>query len=160
MAKTGWADRAHETATPHTRYKLKEQTQIILVYRGATGYDYFAQHRQCEFSIMIAKTSNKHPAHPGRFIWSEVLEPLGLSITEAAQALGVTRPSLSKVINGRASLSSEMALRIEKAFGVAMDTLMRMQNTYDIAEARKKEKAINVLPFQGRRSLPSMKSAS
>lgn len=99
------------------------------------------------------------PAHPGRFVWSEIIQPLGLSVTEAAQALGVTRSALSKLLNCRASLSPEMALRIEKAFGTAMDTLMRMQSSYDIAKARKKEKKIHVLPFHKERSLP-MKSAS
>lgn len=109
---------------------------------------------------MGAKTRADLAGHPGRFVWSEVIQPHGLSITEAAQALGVTRPALSKFINGRASLSPEMALRLEKAFGVAMDMLMRMQGSYDIAEARKKEKKIHVPPFQGRRNLRSMKSAS
>lgn len=70
----------------------------------------------------------KAPAHPGGFVKSEVIEPLGLSVTDAAQALGVTRPALSALLNERSHLSPEMALRIEKAFGVSMDTLMRMQN--------------------------------
>jgi addiction module HigA family antidote len=83
-----------------------------------------------------------------------------LSVTDAALALGVTRPALSKFLNGRASLSPEMALRLEKAFGIAMDVLMRMQSSYDIAEARKREQKIHVLPFQGRRSLHQLKSAS
>lgn len=109
---------------------------------------------------MAGKTRINAPAHPGRFVWAEIIQPLGLSVTEAALALGVTRPAMSKFLNGRASLSPEMALRIEKAFGVAMDTLMRMQGSYDIAEARKNEKKIHVLPFQGRSNLPPMKSAS
>ena len=109
---------------------------------------------------MVEKTRLNAPAHPGRFVCSEVIQPLGLSVTDAAQVLGVTRPALSKFLNGRASLSPEMALRLEKAFGVAMDSLMRMQGSYDIAEARKNEKKIHVLPFQGRRTLPPMKSAS
>lgn len=92
----------------------------------------------------------KNPAHPGGFIKSEIVEALELSITEAAQVLGVTRPALSALLNERAHLSPEMALRIEKAFGVSMDTLMRMQNSYDIAQARKREKDINVAPFAGR----------
>jgi len=79
---------------------------------------------------------------------AEIVEALGLSVTDAAQALGVTRPALSKLLNERADLSPEMALRIEKAFGVSMDTLMQMQNSFDIAEARKREGDINVLPFQ------------
>jgi addiction module HigA family antidote len=92
----------------------------------------------------------KNPAHPGGFIKSEIIEPLGLTVTAAAAVLGVTRPALSALLNERAALSSEMALRIEKAFGVSMDTLMRMQNSYEIAEARKKEGEINVAPFKGK----------
>ncbi|RIK84898.1 MAG: addiction module antidote protein, HigA family [Hyphomicrobiales bacterium] len=92
----------------------------------------------------------KIPAHPGGFVRSEIIEPLGLSVTDAAHALGVTRPALSAFLNERAHLSPEMALRIEKAFGVSMDTLMRMQNSYDIAQARKRENEINVAPFQGK----------
>ena len=93
----------------------------------------------------------KRPAHPGGFVKSEIVEPLGLSVTEAAKALGVTRAALSAVLNERASLSPEMALRIEKAFGVAMDTLMRMQNSYDIAEARKHAGKIKVAPYKATR---------
>jgi addiction module HigA family antidote len=91
-----------------------------------------------------------NPAHPGGFVRSEILGPLGLSVTDAAKALNVTRPALSALLNERASLSPEMALRIEKAFGVSMDTLMRMQNSFDIAQVRKREAEINVLPFAGR----------
>ncbi len=92
----------------------------------------------------------KNPAHPGGFVKSEIIEALGLSVTDAAQALGVTRATLSALLNERAHLSSEMALRIEKAFGVSMDTLMRMQNSFDIAQARKREGEINVAPFKGK----------
>jgi addiction module HigA family antidote len=74
----------------------------------------------------------------------EIIEPLELSVTDAAKALGVTRPALSALLNTRAALSPEMALRIEKAFGVKMDTLMRMQTSFDIAAARKKEGDIQV----------------
>ena len=84
------------------------------------------------------------PAHPGQFIRMEVIDPLGLSVTEAAKVLGVTRPALSALLNSRASLSPEMALRIEKAFGPRMDTLLRMQTSYEIAEVRKRERAIKV----------------
>lgn len=65
----------------------------------------------------------KNPAHPGGFIKSEIVEALGLTVTAAAQVLGVTRAALSSLLNERSHLSSEMALRIEKAFGVSMDTL-------------------------------------
>jgi len=89
----------------------------------------------------------KAPAHPGGFVKSEIIEAMGLSVTDAASALGVTRAALSALVNERAHLSPEMALRIEKAFGVSMDTLMRMQNSFDIAQARKREGDIDVEPF-------------
>ncbi|MFL5258742.1 MAG: HigA family addiction module antitoxin [Hyphomicrobiales bacterium] len=92
----------------------------------------------------------KNPAHPGGFVKSEIIEGLDLSVTDAAQVLGVTRPALSAFLNERAHLSAEMALRIEKAFGVSMDTLMRMQNSYDIAQARKREKKIKVARYKGK----------
>ena len=91
----------------------------------------------------------KNPAHPGGFVKSEIIEPLGLSVTAAAQVLGVTRATLSTLLNEHSQLSSEMALRIEKAFGVSMDTLMRMQNSYDIAQARKREGEIDVHRYRG-----------
>ena len=79
----------------------------------------------------------KNPPHPGEFIKTEIVEAAGLTVTAAARALRVSRPALSSLLNRRADLSGEMALRIEKAFGVKMDTLMRMQSAYDIAQARK-----------------------
>jgi len=85
-----------------------------------------------------------HPSHPGRFIKRQVVEPLGLTVTGAAKVLGVTRPALSALLNGHAALSPEMALRVEKAFGVKMDTLMRMQASYDIAAARARAGDIKV----------------
>lgn len=85
-----------------------------------------------------------NPPHPGDFIRTEVLEPLKLSVAAAAKVLGVSRPTLSTLLNGHSDLSGEMALRLEKAFGVKMDTLMRMQNAFDIAEARKKAGRIKV----------------
>jgi len=91
----------------------------------------------------------KSQAHPGGFVNSEIIEALGLSVTGAAGALGVTRAALSALLNERVHLSSQMALRIEKAFGVSMDTLMRMQNSYDIAQARKREGEIRVERFAG-----------
>ena len=69
----------------------------------------------------------KNPPHPGAFIRTEIIQPAGLSVTAAAAALKVSRPALSSLLNGKADLSGDMALRIEKAFGVKMDTLMRMQ---------------------------------
>jgi addiction module HigA family antidote len=84
----------------------------------------------------------KNPPHPGDFIRTEMIEPAGLSVTAAAVALKVSRPALSNLLNGRADLSGMMALRLEKAFGVKMDTLMRMQSAYDIARTREREKEI------------------
>ncbi len=89
----------------------------------------------------------KRDPHVGGFIRHEIVEAIPLSVTDAAKALGVTRPALSALLNEHIDLSPEMALRIEKAFGVSMDTLMRMQNSYNIARVRKTEKRIKVKPF-------------
>jgi len=86
----------------------------------------------------------KNPPHPGDFIRTEIIQPAGLSVTAAAAALKVSRPALSSLLNGKADLSGEMALRIEKAFGVKMDTLMRMQSSYDIARTCLRERHIRV----------------
>lgn len=89
----------------------------------------------------------KNPPHPGDFIRTEIIDPAGLSVTAAAAVLQVSRPALSSLLNGKAGLSGEMALRIEKAFGVKMDTLMRMQVSYDIVQTRKHAKKIRVRRF-------------
>lgn len=96
----------------------------------------------------------KTPVHPGLFVKTEVIEPLELSVTEAAKALGVTRAALSALLNGRAALSPEMAIRIAKAFGPDMETLMRMQNSYDIAQARKRAGAIKVARYAPKEPSP------
>ncbi|WP_419729765.1 HigA family addiction module antitoxin [Lichenicola sp.] len=96
----------------------------------------------------------KTPAHPGGFVKSEIVEALGLSVTDAARVLGVTRAAISALLNQRAQLSPEMAVRLDKAFGVPMDTLMRMQNSYDIVQARKRAHEIMVAPFQGEQTGP------
>ena len=85
----------------------------------------------------------KNPPHPGDFIRTEIIEPAGLTVT-GREALHVSRPALSSLLNSKADLSGDMALRIEKAFGVKMDTLMRMQSSYDIAQTRKREGQISV----------------
>lgn len=92
----------------------------------------------------------KKPVHPGGFVRHEIIEALGLTVTAAARALGVTRAALSAFLNERARLSPEMALRIEKAFGVSMDTLMRMQNSYDIAQTRMRAGEVKVVPFKSK----------
>jgi len=86
----------------------------------------------------------KNPPHPGDFVRTEIIAPSGMTVTAAAKALGVSRPTLSSLLNSKADLSGEMALRIEKAFGVRMETLMRMQSSYDIARIRKREKQVQV----------------
>jgi len=91
----------------------------------------------------------KNPPHPGDFIRTEIIEPAGLTVTAAATALRVSRPALSSLLNSKADLSGDMALRIEKAFGVRMETLMRMQSAFDIARTRSREKQIRVRRFHG-----------
>jgi antitoxin HigA-1 len=91
----------------------------------------------------------ERPDHPGQFISMEVIEPLGLSVTKAAEVLGVTRPALSALLNGRAAVSPEMALRVEKAFGPKMDTLLRMQTAHGIARARDWEGRIKIKRYVG-----------
>ena len=97
----------------------------------------------------------KNPPHPGDFIRTEIINPAGLSVTAAAAALNVSRPALSSLLNGKSDLSGDMALRIEKAFGVRMDTLMRMQSSYDIAQARKREGRIHVRRIQSSENVPA-----
>jgi antitoxin HigA-1 len=84
------------------------------------------------------------PAHPGEILKEDVLADAGLTVASAAQILGVGRPALSAVLNGRANLSPEMALRVEKAFGISMDLLLKIQLQYDIAKTRKRAKSIKV----------------
>lgn len=96
----------------------------------------------------MAITIGMRPPHPGGFIRRSVL-PDDLSVTSAAEALGVGRPALSTLLNEKASLSPEMALRIEKAFGVRMDTLLRMQARYDAYHMREREDEIRVSRYAG-----------
>jgi len=77
------------------------------------------------------------PPHPGEFLKMEVLEPRDLGVTRAAEILGVRRATLSDLLNGKAALSPEMALRWEKAFQVSMEMMLRMQAAYDAAQMRR-----------------------
>jgi addiction module HigA family antidote len=86
----------------------------------------------------------KNPPHPGRSIRSACLEPLGLSVSEGAKVLGVTRQALNNVICGKSAISTEMAIRLSKAFGSTPETWLRMQLAYDLAAARKDESKIRV----------------
>jgi addiction module HigA family antidote len=90
----------------------------------------------------------KNPPHPGEVVRTEVLQPLGLSLTKAAEILGVRRATLSDLANGKTALSAEMALRLEKAFGVSMDLLLRMQAGYDAAQARRHAAEIDVRRYR------------
>ena len=85
----------------------------------------------------------KNPVHPGALV-TECLDDLGLSVAEAAKGLGVTRQQLHNVIAGRSSVTPEMAVRFEKAFGSTADTWLRMQVNYDLAQVRKREDTIAV----------------
>ena len=87
------------------------------------------------------------PAPPGTFIRDQILQPLGLSISKAAETIKVRRPTLSDIVNGKTRLNSDVALRLEKAFGVSMDLLLRMQAAYEAAHARKNADAIDVEPY-------------
>lgn len=87
---------------------------------------------------------NMTPSHPGEFLRMEVIEELGLSVTKAAEILGVRRATLSALLNCNASLSPEMALRMEKAFGVSMDMLLRMQSWHDAARMRARADEVTV----------------
>jgi addiction module HigA family antidote len=86
----------------------------------------------------------KNPPHPGRSVLRDCLEPLGLSISQGAKVLGVTRQALNNVITGKSGISAEMAIRLTKAFGSTDETWLRMQLAYDLAEARKNESKIKV----------------
>ena len=94
------------------------------------------------------------PTHPGRFIRVEILEELNLSITRAAEILGVRRATLSALVNGNAALTPEMALRVEKAFDVSMDLLLRMQAWHDSYIMRQRQEEINVRKYEGPTSGP------
>lgn len=87
------------------------------------------------------------PSHPGAFVRAEILDELRLSISKAADVLGVRRATLSDLVNEKAGLSPEMALRIEKAFGVSMDTLLRMQAWFDTYTMREQADKIAVQPY-------------
>ena len=84
------------------------------------------------------------PSHPGEFIREEILNELGLSVSHAAEVLGVRRATLSDLLNGKAALSPEMALRVEKAFDVDMEMLLRMQAWHDTHTMRSQSGEINV----------------
>jgi addiction module HigA family antidote len=93
----------------------------------------------------------KNPPHVGGLIRRQVIDPLGLSVTEAAKVLGVGRQALSSLLNGKTALTTKMGLRVEKAFGPKMEHLMRMQLAFDLAQARKAERGVRVERYVAKR---------
>ena len=87
------------------------------------------------------------PSHPGEIVRWECLEPLGLTVTRAAQGLGVTRQALSNLVNERAGVSVEMAYRLSEAFGSTPETWLGMQTAYDLWQARERTQGIKVERF-------------
>ena len=86
----------------------------------------------------------KNPSHPGLSIRHDCLKPLGLTVTEAAKKLGVSRKQLSDVVNGHSRISPQMAIRLDKAFGGGANTWYRLQAAYDLAQAMKQADQIKV----------------
>jgi addiction module HigA family antidote len=86
----------------------------------------------------------KNPSHPGDLVLFGVLEPLGISVTRAAEMLGVRRATLSDVVNGKASMSAEMAFRLHKVFGISAELMLRVQNQYDLARVRENARTLRL----------------
>ena len=93
---------------------------------------------------MAIKLHSSFAVHPGPWLRTEIIEPHGLTVTDTAEKLHVTRQAMSNLLNGSAGLSADMAIRFEKAFGVLADTILRMQSAYDLAQARMREADIKV----------------
>ncbi len=90
----------------------------------------------------------KNPVHPGEIVLHECIEPLGLTITQAAKGLGVARTTLSRLVNGKQGISPEMAVRLSKGFGSTPETWLRMQINYDLAQIQKAARNIHVKKFE------------
>ncbi len=90
----------------------------------------------------------KNPPHPGKVVLEECIKPLGLSITEAAKGLGVTRATLSRLVNGKNGISPQMAVRLSKAFGGSAESWLRQQMNYDLAQVQKEAKNIHIKKFE------------
>ncbi|MBX3332327.1 MAG: HigA family addiction module antidote protein [Nitrospira sp.] len=90
-----------------------------------------------------------NPPHPGEIIKRLCLEPLGVSVTEAAQALGVSRKTLSSILNARASISPEMAVRLSIAFGTSAESWLNHQTQYDLWHAEQRRKLLRVSKLAG-----------
>ncbi len=90
----------------------------------------------------------RNPPHPGGIVRRQCLDPLGLSVTKAAEVLGVTRQALSELVNARAGISVDMSIRLSKAFGSTPETWLGMQMAYDLWQARDRERSIKVKQFK------------
>lgn len=88
------------------------------------------------------------PPHPGAYVLEDCIKPLGISVTKAARGLGVSRSTLSRLVNGQIGVSPEMAVRLSMAFGSTPEMWLRLQNAYDLAHARRKAKKINIKRFE------------
>jgi addiction module HigA family antidote len=117
----------------------------------ATGGLFFGSHTagrtMWSWSITISRRDAmrmKNPPHPGLSVRHDCFDPLGLSVAEGAKALGVTRQAMNNLVKGKAGISVEMAIRLEKAFGGGAETWLRMQATYDLAQMEKKAGKIKV----------------
>ena len=103
----------------------------------------------------MQKLTMHEPPHVGEALKQELIIERGLTVTKAAALLGVARPTLSSLLNGKASLSIEMAVRLEKVFGANRETLLRMQLASDLAEARRIERAIKLERWHDESKRPS-----
>jgi addiction module HigA family antidote len=100
----------------------------------------------------------KNPPHPGEIIRDLCIAPLGLTVTQAAQGLGVARKTLSQLLNGRAGISPEMAVRLSKAFGRSPESWLELQSQYDLAQIRRNARKIKVKPFSTRTGFEGYKT--
>jgi addiction module HigA family antidote len=94
----------------------------------------------------------KKPVHPGRIVRQDCLDPLGLSVTAGATVLGVSRQALNNVVNEKAGISPEMAIRLSKAFGSTAETWLALQSAFDLAAARRNESSIKVTRYRASRA--------
>jgi addiction module HigA family antidote len=100
-----------------------------------------------------------NPPHPGEIVREECLAPLGLSVTEGARVLGVTRQALNNLVNEKAGISPEMAIRLEKAFGSSADMWLSLQVAFELARARKQEDKIAVQRYTPAKKTPAQPSS-
>jgi len=97
----------------------------------------------------------KHPPHPGRIVRQECIEPLGLTVTDAAKHLRVTRQALNNLVNGRAGISPDMAIRLSKAFGSSLEVWLGLQLDYDLVQAIKRTASLKISRLGPRDSSPA-----